>query len=132
MLLSELGLSIKEVSEACDIPYRTLQNYLRGEREPSAKALAAIGTHLGVSLDWLLTGDGPMKKGAAQNTGKVAEEVTAYMSTRERALLDLFKELSDEDQREICRDAAEKKRMYDIEKQLKEVQAKLDAINKAG
>ncbi len=133
LVLKQRGLSIKEVSESCEIPYRTLQNYLRGEREPNAKALAILGTQLGISLDWLLTGSGPMARGGTPETAREAEPSGTYVTNpKERALLELFKELSEEDQREICRDAEEKKRMSDIEAQLKEVQAKLAALKNTG
>lgn len=84
------------------------------------------------SLDWLLTGSGPIYRGAAPETAQAAGDAATTTNPRERALLELFKELSDEDQREICRDAEEKKRMYDMERQLKEVQARLDALKKSG
>ncbi len=50
------GLTIKALSDLSKIPYRSLQNYLRGEREPNAEALVALSTHLNISIDWLLTG----------------------------------------------------------------------------
>ncbi len=40
------------------IPYRSMQNYLRGEREPNTEALTQIRTRLSISIDWLLTGYG--------------------------------------------------------------------------
>lgn len=131
-VLKNRGLSIKEVSETCGIPYRTLQNYLRGEREPNAKALSTLGTQLGVSLDWLLTGSGSMQRVATLEATQDTKAFAEYISPRERALLELFKELNDKDQREICRDAEEKKRISDIEAQLKDVQAKLEALKNTG
>ncbi|MWP55264.1 helix-turn-helix domain-containing protein, partial [Escherichia coli] len=44
------GMTIKALSDLSKIPYRSLQNYLRGEREPNAEALVALSTHLGVSI----------------------------------------------------------------------------------
>ena len=40
------------------IPYRSLQNYLRGERAPSAEALETIGRGMLINVDWLVTGRG--------------------------------------------------------------------------
>ena len=51
-------LTIKALSDLSKIPYRSLQNYLRGERVPNAAALVALSTHLNISIDWLLTGNG--------------------------------------------------------------------------
>ena len=49
------GLSIREFSGLAGLPYRTLQNYLAGDRLPGAEALAQIAG-AGVDLNWLVTG----------------------------------------------------------------------------
>ena len=126
-VLESKGLKIKEVAELCDIPYRTLQNYLLGEREPSAKALSTIGTQLGVSLDWLLTGEGQMYKNAPP-----PEQQLQALTPKERALLELFKELSDKDQREIYQDAEQKKHMSDLERELKELKSIVEQQKNVG
>lgn len=126
-VLESKGLKIKEVAELCDIPYRTLQNYLLGEREPSAKALSTIGTQLGVSLDWLLTGEGQMYKNAPP-----PEQQLQALTPKERALLELFKELNDKDQREIYQDAEQKKHMSDLERELKELKSIVEQQKNVG
>lgn len=125
--LNSLGKNIKEAAEASKIPYRSMQNYLRGEREPGAEALAAINEHLGISIDWLLTGEGTMYKNAPP-----ASQQQPALTPKERALLEMFKELSEKDQREICRDAEEKKRLADMELQLKAMALKLEQLNSTG
>ena len=110
------GLSIKEASEVVGIPYRTLQNYLLDEREPNAKAMGAIRTNLGVSVDWLLTGEGSMFHGVSvAGTGATAENM------QEEALLELFRSLGEAGKREIQSAAEEKKRLMDVEQRLKEL-----------
>ena len=111
------GLSIKEASELVGIPYRTLQNYLLDEREPNAKALSAIRTHLGISVDWLLTGEGTMTGEAPQQeqTGAVT------VNPQEEAILELFRSLGEAGRREIQSAAEEKKRIRDIEQRLKDL-----------
>ncbi|OOF65148.1 helix-turn-helix domain-containing protein [Rodentibacter sp. Ppn85] len=54
------SLKIVEVSRMSDIPYSSLQNYLRGEREPNVDTLVKLSIHLGINLNWLLTGKGTM------------------------------------------------------------------------
>ncbi|MEG9491024.1 helix-turn-helix transcriptional regulator [Mannheimia indoligenes] len=54
------GLNIKTFAELLDIPYRTLQNYLLNERNPSAEVLIKIGDVLNVDLNWLMRGEGDM------------------------------------------------------------------------
>ena len=110
------GLSIKEASELVGIPYRTLQNYLLDEREPNAKALSAIRTHLGISVDWLLTGEGTM-------TGEAPQQQTgaATVNPQEEAILELFRSLGEAGRREIQSAAEEKKRLMDVEQRLKDL-----------
>lgn len=115
-VIDDRGMSIKEASEVVGIPYRTLQNYLLGEREPNAKAMAAIRTHLGISLDWLLTGEGPMLLGgAAESAGAQA------VNQQEEAILELFRSLGEAGKREIQSAAEEKKRLMDVEQRLNDL-----------
>lgn len=44
------------------IPRRTLENYLSGRSEPKATALLGIAKSAGFSLDWLIAGEGPMRR----------------------------------------------------------------------
>jgi phage repressor protein C with HTH and peptisase S24 domain len=55
-----LGLSIAEVAKITGIPYPTLQDYLNDKRTPGGANLQKISMHLHISIDWLLTGQGPM------------------------------------------------------------------------
>ncbi|WP_233095425.1 helix-turn-helix domain-containing protein [Pseudomonas sp. MF6767] len=115
-VIDDRGMSIKEASEVVGIPYRTLQNYLLGEREPNAKAMAAIRTHLGISLDWLLTGEGSMFLGvSAESSEKQAA------NQQEEAILELFRSLGEAGKREIQSAAEEKKRLMDVEQRLKDL-----------
>ncbi len=60
ILMDILNLNIKDFSEKTGIPYRTLQNYLLGLREPTVSNLTKIATHLGININWLLTGEGEL------------------------------------------------------------------------
>lgn len=122
--LDAMGLKINEAAEKAGLPYRSMQNYLRGEREPGAEALASISEHLGISVDWLLTGTGTMLR-SAEGEGTI-------LSPRDRGLLELFQSLDGEAQREIQSAAEEKKRLKDMERQLKELSLRLDRFNSAG
>lgn len=115
-VIDDKGMSIKEASEVAGIPYRTLQNYLLGEREPNAKAMAAIRTHLGISLDWLLTGEGSMFLGVSTEPPE-----TQTANQQEKAILELFRSLGEAGKREIQSAAEEKKRLMDVEQRLKDL-----------
>lgn len=109
----------------CDIPYRTLQNYLLSDREPNAKALIALCTHLGVSIDWLLTGSGQMF------TTRQKTQAQAALTPREQAMLTLFSELGEDEQREICRLAEDKKRLRDLESEILELKNSVETLKTA-
>lgn len=71
-----------------------------------------------VSIDWLLTGEGPMYRSAQPAPA-------APLSSREEAVLAMFRSLDEDAQREIQQVAEEKKRLRDVEQQIKELRALL-------
>lgn len=83
-VVDKSGLTMKQVAERCGMPYRTLQNYLISDREPNAKALTSISTHLGVSIDWLLTGEGEMYRPGAAPKPTMADFLGRIQPERER------------------------------------------------
>ncbi|EAS1997747.1 helix-turn-helix transcriptional regulator [Citrobacter freundii] len=122
------GLTIKALSDLSKIPYRSLQNYLRGEREPNAEALVALSTHLNISIDWLLTGKG-------QAVGVEKEQPAnqeQHFNQSDLKLLELLNQLEPEVRKELLRGAEEKQRMIDMEKQLKELSAAFDRLKNTG
>lgn len=70
----DASFTIKKFSELTSVPYRTLQGYLSGNRDPGANNLQLMAPHLGVSLHWLLTGEGDRHAGASG----VAEEQSKF------------------------------------------------------
>lgn len=69
-----LGSRIREAREALGVPRNesanvvgvslsTFQAWEAGEREPDATKLSTFARHYGLAADWLLFGDGPMRKG---------------------------------------------------------------------
>ncbi|KEZ17238.1 HTH-type transcriptional regulator immR [Glaesserella parasuis] len=62
------GLNIKAFAELLNVPYRTLQNYLLNERDPSAEVLIKISDVLNVDLNWLMRGKGEMLYSAADGS----------------------------------------------------------------
>lgn len=59
-------MTIKEFSEATNIPYPSLREYLSGKKRPGFDALASIVVATGVSADWLLTGEGSQVRGSTE------------------------------------------------------------------
>ncbi|EOD4106643.1 MULTISPECIES: helix-turn-helix domain-containing protein [Enterobacter cloacae complex] len=122
------GLTIKALSDLSKIPYRSLQNYLRGEREPNAEALIALGTHLGISIDWLLTGKGEVV--GAEKIPPANQE--QHFNQSDLKLLELLNQLEPEVRKELLRGAEEKQRMIDMEKRLKELSEAFDRLKNTG
>lgn len=50
---------IKDFAETTGLPYRTMQGYIGGEREPNAEGMTAIAK-VGINLNWLVSGAGEM------------------------------------------------------------------------
>lgn len=108
------GLSLREAATLCNISYSSLQNWVSGLREPRPNALILLGSHLGVSIDWLLTGMGAMLLAGVSNETPWKPVV----NSRQDAILDLFYSLGESDQREIQSAIEEKMRLRNIEQRL--------------
>lgn len=90
-------LKIVEVSEITGISYSTLQNYLRGVREPNVEILIKFSIHLGINLNWLLTGQGEMFIGGMpENT----------LTKQEQILLSDYRESSEQGKEAIEKTAS--------------------------
>ncbi|BAO32296.1 TPA: helix-turn-helix transcriptional regulator [Serratia marcescens] len=124
------GLTIKELSELCAIPYRSLQNYLRGEREPNADALVTLRTHLGISIDWLLTGNGSMF--LDEKKIDVQQASNSSFSHSDLTLLELLNQLDPDVRRDLMRGAEDKQRMIEMEKKIEELSSKIAENKKTG
>lgn len=59
-VIEDKNLNIKAFSEISGIPYRSVQNYLRNEREPNVEALIKLKEAMNIDINWLLTGEGRM------------------------------------------------------------------------
>ncbi|BAK76458.1 transcriptional regulator [Pseudogulbenkiania sp. NH8B] len=62
----ELGVPRNESSSVVGVSLSTFQAWEAGEREPDATKLSIFARHYGISADWLLFGEGPMRKGEAE------------------------------------------------------------------
>lgn len=56
--LAERGISQAALARDAKLPYRSVQSYVADQQKPGAEALVHIKRVLGLSLDWLLTGEG--------------------------------------------------------------------------
>jgi len=79
-----------------------------------------IATDKQISLDWLLTGEGPMLRDQSAHALSAAGEPA---NPREQAILELYRALDEDAQREIQSAAEEKKRLKTLEQRLQELEA---------
>lgn len=82
---------IKDFAELTGLPYRTMQGYIGGEREPNAEGMTAIAK-VGVNLNWLVSGEGNMFNGTEQRTN---------LSLVEFELLNHYRAMSNELQKTV-------------------------------
>lgn len=73
-------LTIKDFAERCDIPYRSMYNYVRSEREPNLEALSKMSKTFNVDLNWLILGEGEILKGISKESFSAEENqlITHY------------------------------------------------------
>lgn len=123
MAVDALGIDLKEAASRSGIPYSTLQNWVLGLRTPRSDGLSKLGSHLGVSIQWLLTESGEM---LVSNPGAS----TYVLTPAEAAILELYRSLDEVAQRDIQSAAEDKKRMMDIESRLKDLSAEVAQVKK--
>ncbi|MBO7962636.1 helix-turn-helix domain-containing protein [Pseudomonas aeruginosa] len=105
------------MSELLQIKRSTLGNWRSRDSVPYTICVSAAEER-GVRLDWLLTGEGPMWRGADPQKAEATPT-----DPREQALLALWRELDEGEQREIQLAAEEKKRLKILEQRLAELEA---------
>lgn len=81
----------------------------------------------GVSLDWLLTG---RKQGLSKEVDVTPTQV--QFSQADLTMLELLKQLDPEVRNDLLRGAAEKQRVIEMEKQLKELSATIERLKNVG
>lgn len=107
--------SDSELARKLDVNRQTLGSWRSRQSIPYALCVN-VSEAEGVSLDWLLTGEG-----AKLRAGSVIPAVSPGTSPQEDAILALFRSLEESDRREIQSAAEEKKRIRDIEQRLKDL-----------
>ncbi|KRP68675.1 hypothetical protein TX23_25645 [Pseudomonas paralactis] len=116
--------SDSELARKLDVNRQTLGSWRSRQSIPYALCVN-VSEAEGVSLDWLLTGEGRMLRGDAVGNAELS-----VISPQEDAILALFRALEETDRREIQSAAEEKKRIRDIEQRLKELTEALAATKR--
>lgn len=90
-VIESKNLNIKEFSELSGIPYRSVQNYLRNEREPNVETLTKLKEMMNININWLLTGEGEMFQGLPSDE----------LAEKEQALINHYRQMSSDVQRAV-------------------------------
>ena len=66
---------------------QSLDKYMKGEQSPTLKTMFMLASGVGVSLDWLATGDGPMLRPGRQHGAALsrAEPLAHYVTAMQQA-----------------------------------------------
>lgn len=91
LVVEAKSLNIKEFSEISTIPYRSIQNYLRNEREPNVEALIKFKDTMNIDINWLLTGEGKMFRCLPNDE----------LTEKEQALINHYRQMSSDVQRAV-------------------------------
>ena len=96
LINEHFGGSITKFSERSGINYRSVQNYMRGDREPNSDAYLKFA-QLGININWLLTGDGEMFIGGTPES---------ILTQQEQALLEDYRESNEQGKEAIEKTAS--------------------------
>ncbi|HDD8964478.1 TPA: helix-turn-helix domain-containing protein [Escherichia coli] len=115
-----------ELARALNVNRQTLASWRKRDSVPYAICIK-IAEEKGVSLDWLLTG---RKQGLSKEVDVTPTQV--QFSQADLTMLELLKQLDPEVRNDLLRGAAEKQRVIEMEKQLKELSATIERLKNVG
>lgn len=110
------------LANAMEVNRQTLGSWRARGRVPYEECIN-LAIQRGLSLDWLLIGEGPMCRPSSNDLSVETE--------REGAVLSLLRQLPDADQQEIELAAQTKKRLLDAERRLEQMTKDLAASHAA-
>lgn len=84
----EGGLSPIDMADRAGVSHTTVYRWINGESEPRRNALAAFAEANGIALQWLKTGEGPMREGGA---GQADPDYAYFYAESDHALIPLVR-----------------------------------------
>lgn len=105
------------LSRALSVNRQTLAGWRKRDSVPYVECIKFCEEH-SICLDWLLAGEGPMRRDGATPSVDSATD-----GPHERSFLALWRELDDAAQQEVRRVAEDKKRLATLEQRLTELEA---------
>ncbi|MDZ5433932.1 helix-turn-helix domain-containing protein [Pseudomonas fluorescens] len=113
------------LSSALQISPQTLSSW-KGRDSTPYSLCVEIAQSRGISLDWLLLGEGPILRQAPSSPVEGSQESTA----RENTILALWRLLDEEDRCAIQNALEEKRRLRDMELKLSEMATLLSSLER--
>ncbi|WP_080962957.1 helix-turn-helix domain-containing protein [Pseudomonas brassicacearum] len=104
-----------ELARKLHVNRQTLGSWRSRQSIPYALCVS-VSDAVGISLDWLLAGEGVMFRNVADSN-----PLASLADPQEKALLELFRSLGEAGKQEVQSVAEEKKRLMDIEQRLKDL-----------
>ncbi|WP_449104858.1 helix-turn-helix domain-containing protein [Pseudomonas mohnii] len=114
------------LSSALQVSPQTLSSWKGRDSTPYSICVDIAQTR-GISLDWLLLGEGPVLRPAPAQSSEESQD----NATRENTILALWRLLNEEDRRAIQHALEEKRRLRDMELQLSEMAAVLATLQQS-
>lgn len=114
------------LSSALQVSPQTLSSWKGRDSTPYSLCVDIAQTR-GISLDWLLLGEGPILRPASSPSAEENQEST----TRENTILALWRLLNEDDRCAIQNALEEKRRLRDLELQLSEMAAILSTLKQS-
>jgi hypothetical protein len=112
------------LSSALKVSPQTLSSWKGRDSTPYSLCVEIAQTH-GISLDWLLLGEGPILR---QSTAGNALEQNQETVTRETTILAMWRLLNEEDRNAIQHALEEKRRLREMELKLSEMASILSTL----
>jgi len=81
-----LAGGVSALAAASGLSARAIAKYRNGESDPSRERLVALARAGGVTVDWLATGDGPMRVGSKERAGAGAKNEEMIRAVAEYVL----------------------------------------------
>lgn len=124
--------SVSAFSRRCGMPEATIRSYLDGKK-PVYDKLARIADAAGVSLEWLATGRGPMRREASKPAPDQAFEAVPYARRLEKIGI-LLAGMTEQEATafldEMFARAQSAAEAAELRRALKELRAELDRLKK--
>ena len=108
-VLEDKKMSLKEFSRQSGISYRTLQEYMKNKMVPGGELLVELRYKLNISIDWLLTGEGPMY---------LSTQISSLNSTSIDLLKEGLEKLKEERMEEMQKVNEMKEKLKEMEKKI--------------